>query len=111
MGESQHSLNPTDRNVQPYSQLGAISRAGGCEWHSFINAARKWLGAALGNAGSLGQLAIVQPAPARLLINQGLSSAVVGTVPGPPWEQRAFLRYGICRLKRETSDTLAIPGT
>lgn len=26
MGERQHPLNPTDPNVQPYSQLGAISR-------------------------------------------------------------------------------------
>lgn len=48
----------------------------------------------------LGQLAIGQPAPARLPINQGLSFAAVGMVPGPPWEQRAaVLSCGICRLK------------
>lgn len=51
MGERQHSLNPTDHNVQPYSQLGAISTAGGCDWQSLFNAARKWPGAAPGSAG------------------------------------------------------------
>lgn len=72
MGERQHSLNPSDHNVQPHSQLGAISRAGGCECSRLSMLPGGDWGLLWAVLAVLGQLAIVQPAPARLLINQGL---------------------------------------
>lgn len=62
---------------------------------SLINAARKWLGPLWPVLAILGQLAMVQPALARLLINQSLPFAVVGAVPGPPWQQQVFVSCGI----------------